>query len=239
MGSNSRDGGGRALLNSVERFISDPEWIMGQVERYKTAAGGPPDEGADTWRRQVAEKIIQHYCSSAAVSGGITSLPSLVPGAGMLISVTAGALMDMAALLKLEVELALALSYLYGFDIRDEEERQVAFLLASVSTYESETGSNLLDDMIRTEGTALWNYASREVARVLAVVLGRLAARVMSRGPLRAVPMVGVIAGATMNMILTARVGNRICEELEQRRAARKSQMDSDQEDVVDGRTDE
>ncbi len=184
-------------------------------------------------RRQAAEQIVRQYALAAAVSGGVTSIPALVPGMGSFVATTGGALLDMAVLLKIEVEMALCLSHLYGFDIRDEHERQIAFLLASVSTYEHRSGENVLTDLMEAETTALWNYAPREVARLLLVVLARLAARATGRSFIKAVPVVGVAAGASLNMVLTQRVGRTMQEELEQRARER-----AEQDDAVDARVD-
>lgn len=64
----------------------------------------------------------------------MAAAPALIPGAGTLMAALGGALADMGFLLKYEVEMALVLSHLYGFDIRRDEERQLAFLRASVGT---------------------------------------------------------------------------------------------------------
>ncbi len=225
---------GKILLNAVERFLSDPQSLIVQVEEAKALAGAPGGGDPDVWRKKVADQIIKQYALSAAVSGGVTSLPSTFPGMGSIMAATGGALLDMAVLLKLEVEMALCLSYLYGFDIRDEHERRIAFLLASVSTYEQGHGGNVFADLLEAETTAVWNYAPREVARLLVVVLARLAARMTRRGLIKVVPVVGVLAGASVNMVLTRRVGRSMREELEQRARDR-----AEQDEVVEAHVDE
>ncbi len=229
---------GRKLLNAVERFVSEPEVLIEQVEAAKAEAAPGPASDPGERRRRIADRIIGQYALGAAVSGGATSLPSLFPGLGPALAATAGAMLDMAVLLKLEVEMTLCLSTLYGFDIRDENERQIAFLMASVSTYENRTGETFFHDLVEAETTAIWNYAPREIARLLIVVMARIAAGSAARGILKAIPLAGVVAGASLNMILTESVGKRVCEELERRRMGRSDLDEQDQEDVVTARED-
>src|SRR5688500_573961 len=118
---------GRTLLTAVERIVASNEKIRAVVSECEERAG---DGGRDA----AAREIIRHYSNRAAIAGGVVALPSLVPGTGAIWVALGGALAELGALLKFEVEMALALTHLHGFDIDKEEERQLAFLMASVGT---------------------------------------------------------------------------------------------------------
>ena len=122
---------GKKLLSAVERILDDDENIIALVEDLKSKMKG---EGGESQQDAVGRRIVAIYSNRSAVSGGATALPAILPGLGTLATITGGTLVDMGLMLKFEVEMALALSWLHGFDIHTERERQIAFLLASVST---------------------------------------------------------------------------------------------------------
>jgi hypothetical protein len=120
-------------------------------------------------------------------------------------------------MLKYEVEMALVLSHLHGFDITQKKERQLAFLMASVSTYNAKSGRNFFLDVAHAEGIAIWKYAPREVSKMLVTAFTQLALMHLSKGLLRALPLVGIAVGSSMNKALTTRVGERCISELKLR----------------------
>ncbi len=216
MGTASDTSQGEKLLSAVERILADTASIMAMAdgcrERAKSSGG---DEASI--RARAARMLVSEYSTRTAVSGGLSALPGIVPGIGTLVAVAGGALADVGFLLKFEVEMALALSHLYEYDIRNETERQRAFLLASVSMYDAKSGENFMMDVARAETVALWTYAPREVSKLLLTVLTRLALRSVTKGVLRAVPFVGIAVSSGMNKVLTTHVGERCVQELDRR----------------------
>ena len=61
---------------------------------------------------------MSHYSNATAVSGGATALPSMIPGLGTLVTLTGGTLVDVALMLKFEVEMALALCRAFDRPLR-------------------------------------------------------------------------------------------------------------------------
>lgn len=205
---------GQKLLSAVERIADDPDEIIAIVD---TLRRGGDMENADV-RKKLSADIIDRYSTRSAISGGVAALPGIVPGLGTLVAFAGGTLVDMAMMLKFEVEMAMALSWVHGFDIRLEKERQIALLLASVSTYEAKSGRNYFVDLAEAEGTAIWNYAPRQVSKILVSVMTKIALLAISKGFARTLPVVGIVVGSGMNKVLTRRVGKRCAEELGRRR---------------------
>lgn len=222
---------GRKLLTAVERLLDDTDNIIQTVEDLKHRSP-QTDAGDEALIDDVGQRIVEIWSNRSAVSGGATALPAVLPGLGTLATVTGGTLLDMALVLKFEVEMTLALAWLHGFDIREERERQIAFLLASVSTYDARSGRHVFLDLAEAQGTAVWNYAPREVSKLLMMVLSRLALMGAGKGLARAIPLVGVAIGGGVNKVLTTRVGNRNREELRRRRTLRQEEIQ--EEDVVE-----
>ncbi len=224
---------GRKLLSAVERLIDDTENIAAMVDgqREKARLEQPAIE-EDVLRDMVAERLVKQFSNSSAISGGATALPAIFPGAGSVIALTGGTLVDVALMLKFEVEMSLALCWNYGFDIRLERERELALLLASVITHDESTGESFVNDVLQAEGQALWNYAPRQVPKLAAQVLSRVALRQAGKGLFRALPLVGIAVGAGINKALTTKTGNKMVTELKRRRA--EGEHERPQEDVVD-----
>ena len=210
---------GHRLLTAVERILDGNDNLIALVRDHQRRAQASLTAAPEAHRREVSAKLITHFSNRTAISGGALALPAMIPGAGTLLAVAGGALADMGLMLKFEVEMALALTQLHGFDITQENERQIAFLLASVSTYDAHSGRNFFVDVAAAEGTAVWKYAPREASKLLLNALTRLALINLGKGVLRALPLVGVAVGASFNKVLTQRVGERCRTALEQRQA--------------------
>jgi hypothetical protein len=201
---------GQKLLSAVERVIAPSEDIISLVERLRAQAGPS--------RRALGQRLISHFSNRSALVGGATALPGLVPGLGTLAVALGSSLADMAAVLKLEVEMCLAIDAAYGYDIRLPEERQFALLLAAVKTHEIQSGRNALLDLGEVSGTALWSYGPREASKLLLQVLGAFglvyATKYAGQGLLRAIPFLGIGVGAGLNKMMSARVGERALDEI-------------------------
>ncbi|MCC6335096.1 MAG: EcsC family protein [Myxococcales bacterium] len=211
---------GKQLLTAVERLVASSDTIreMVLVADARAKARAPEATKAkDTLREVTAKELIRTYSNRAAIAGGATAVPALIPGLGSLAAGVAGTFAELAYLLKCEVELCLALSHLYGFDIDEPKERQLAFLLASVGTYDA-GGRNFFADMVKAEGVAIWNYGPRTVGKWLLKAMTALALVYLWRGFIKMVPILGIVIGSGVNKVLTKRVGERVMADLRTRR---------------------
>jgi len=210
---------GKKLLTAVERILADNVTIKALVREAqdKALAALGEETSKKELRRAAAKEIIKTYSNRAAVAGGASGLPALIPGIGSIALAIGGGLAELTALLKFEVEMALALTHLHGFDIDEPRERQLAFLLASVGTYDA-AGKNFFVDVAKVEGAAIWNYGPRRLGRMVVTALTMVAAVYLWRGLLKMVPLVGIAVGTSMNKVLTQRVGERCKKDLELRR---------------------
>lgn len=224
--SESDEAKGRQLLTAVERLVASSDTIREAVLVADARAKARAPEATrtkDTLRELTAKELIRGYSNRAAIAGGATAVPALIPGLGSLAAGVAGTFAELAYLLKTEVELCLAMSHLYGFDIDDPKERQLAFLLASVGTYDA-GGKNFFADIVKAEGVAIWNYAPRTIGKYLLKVMTALALTYIWRGFLKMVPILGIVIGTGVNKVLTQRVGERVMADLRTRRDLMKAE---------------
>jgi hypothetical protein len=217
--SRQEEAQGKKLLTAVERLLDVTDNLVAKGDRFLAKAREQGHADLADQREFAAAEAINHFSNLTAISGGASALPALLPGMGSLIAMTGGTLADMGLMLKFEVEMAMVLSHVYGFDLHRPEERQLAFLLASVSTYEAKSGESFLADAARAEGVAIWNYAPRQVSKTIVEALTRIALMQMWKGFARALPLVGIAVNSSMNKVLTRRVGARCRDDLRTRRA--------------------
>lgn len=212
----SEDEKGRKLLTAVERIVASSDSIKSTVDAARAKVKGELKGAA--LRDATAKELIRSYSNRAALAGGASGIPAaLLPGIGSIAAAVGGGLAELTFLLKWEVEMALAMSHLYGFDIDDPRERQLGFLMASVGTYDA-TGKNFFVDIAKVEGTAIYNYAPRALSRLVVTAMATVAALYVWRGLLKAVPFLGIAIGTGMNKVLTQRVGARCMRDCQMRR---------------------
>ena len=209
---------GAQLLSAVERLVDDCDNLIARVETLKSSVAAGSDEAAEL--DSLSAQIIAEYSTRAAIAGGASALPGLLPGAGSVIALVGGALVDMTFMLKHDVEMILSLSHLYGYDIRDQKERWMAYVLAGVRTHEFESRQNYLADLLEIQLDALPKYTPRQLFKLAATVLGKLALLSLSRGFLRALPLIGIAVSASTNKFLTTSVGWACVDALKRRRSA-------------------
>ena len=199
---------GEQLLSAVERLVSSNQTLRAHVAACEARVKVKSPDASKAERRElIAQELTRSYSNRAAIAGGVTAVPALIPGFGSLAAGIAGTFAELAYLLKTEVELCLSIAHVYEFDIEKPQERQLAFLLAAVSTYDA-SGRNFFVDVMRAEGVAIWNYGSRVIARMLIKAMTALALAYLYRGLLRMVPVLGIVIGSSMNKVLTQRVGD-------------------------------
>jgi hypothetical protein len=196
---------GRTLLTAVERVLaSDPELLKILAEERRHGAG-------------TSTRIVSRFSYVSAIAGAIAGAPSIVPGWG-LVGTVATTVAEMTYVLKTEVEMCLVLAAHNGLDITNREHRQIAFLLAAVGTHEASASRGTVVDAGAIGLEALWNYSPRQVSKLVLDLFGILAlaaaSKMFGKVALRALPLVGVVAGAGVNKVLTTRVGHRAIRAL-------------------------
>lgn len=201
---------GAVFLHSIERITDGPETIRRWVAATRDRLG--EDSQA------LAEEAIRSYSNQAALLGGATALPGLLPGVGTALALTAGPVADMVCLLKLEVELGMTLAAIHGFEIERREERQLVLLAAALNTAEQSPDRSCLGSAYEISKDAIWTYTPRRLMKLWATVGTSLLAVAASRGLARAIPVIGIAVGAGMNKALTQRVGRRLHHDFQQRR---------------------
>src|SRR5437773_1408376 len=98
------------LLTAVERLVASNASIIATVDGVQASLKSTNAElKGPELRRATAEALVKQYSDRAAIAGGASALPALIPGWGSLVAAVGGTFAELTLLLKWEVEMALAL----------------------------------------------------------------------------------------------------------------------------------
>ena len=109
----------------------------------------------------------------------------------------------------------------------------MAYALAAVSTHDAREARNYFVDLAEAQVEAMAKFTPRQISKIVATLLGKLALQRAGRGLLRGIPFVGIAVSASANKVLTMTVGRRCVAALTRRRATDKSEA---QEDLVEAK---
>ncbi len=226
----------KRVLRAVEHILSDDESIIGlvnsataQVDEELAKRGRKVSE--KTRYRRIGRRIIRFYTNFSSLAGAVTGLPVILPGIGSLVGFVGASLVDTVATLKLEVEMSLALCHLAGFDISNPRDRQIAFTLASVTSYEVRASDDILVDGAQLSAAAFWDYSSRQMSKYLGAMIAKRILISSGKHLTKFVPFVGMAVGFGLNRTLTRRTGNQCLDALWLRRPRANAQQ---REEAID-----
>jgi len=208
----SDTGSSHWLLRAVQAVTISPEEAEALARRYRGKARANGHFG----RAEVEEAaayIVRRYARLSAGVGGVTGLTGIVPGVGQAVAAGLGGTGDALATMRFQVNMAMCLAALHGYDLTREDARHLAFLIAAggaleragekaVTRVASKAGVKLLRQYLR--GASL--QVVKQVFRRVGIVFTRKALE-------KAIPFgIGVVVGAGGNYAMTAFVGRQACE---------------------------
>jgi hypothetical protein len=195
------------ILKLVQAAAISPADAGAQVDRFFAQARA---EGKANERDYVAEQIVNRYARLAATVGGVTALAGIVPGIGTAAAALGGGAADAAASMKLQVDMTMCLATAFGYDLDNEDARNLAFLVAVGGALEK-AGEGAAARIATKAGVRLLREYLRGAALQTAKVLFRKVGLVFTRKALeKAIPFgVGVGVGALGNYALTKFVGRQ------------------------------
>lgn len=134
----------------------------------------------------LADRLIRDKCRKAATVGAVTSAAALVPGIGTLTSLSVGMVADLGSTLQLQAELVLEISALFAHHLTEREKRDAILLVMGFGTGVSRAATNV-------GGKVMQRFGQLTSGKWLG----------------KAVPVVGMAAAASTNVLSTYLVGKR------------------------------
>ena len=134
----------------------------------------------------LAKRLIRDKALQTGAVGATTSAAGTIPGLGTVASVTLGVTADVIATFRLQVELVLELAHLMGYEMSRTERRTAILAITGLGAG--------LDTAAKAVGTKVAAYLGEEYAE---------------KAILKAIPIVGLLASAGINVLMTRVVGDR------------------------------
>ncbi|MCT1607542.1 hypothetical protein M3B43_09430 [Nesterenkonia massiliensis] len=111
------------LQDAVEAIAITPEAATKLVDGYratfKSKFGRQPESLED--KHRIAAQIIGRYSKISAAVGAVTAVPSVVPGFGTAVAVLGGGAAQLAAALKLQIDMCMCLVEVYESELTSED----------------------------------------------------------------------------------------------------------------------
>lgn len=212
---------GNVLEKAVRKIARSPDATKKLVRKRMSQARSKNPGASDVELKiNAAKVIVRGHALRSGVSGGVTGLAGAIPGPGTVAVITAGAATDFVLFMKINVDMCLALVYLFKPDLSEDEAFSLAVSLATYGTMErrgvkylggqatklaSEAGVRILRQQLR--GSAL--IATKQAFKRVGIVFTRKAVE-------KSIPFgVGAVIGSSVNAGLTTYVGNQARKWLE------------------------
>lgn len=199
-----------ALLKAIEIILADPKEIQKEVYTLSRQYNDKYHDKKipDEIKNLIAKHIISNYSYFTAFTGAATSLTSVIPGIGQVISMCGGSCTDAALCMKYQIEMTMAIAVVYGHDISIEEEKRLCLIIAGLGvTSESfkkggkQLGSAAFIKIVRQYLKGGTLTAVKEIFKKIGINFTRKAFE-------KSLPLgIGVIISATANKTLTWYVG--------------------------------
>ncbi|HIJ79382.1 MAG: EcsC family protein [Desulfobulbaceae bacterium] len=181
------------------------ERVRGMLAR--TAARQTGKEASGDSALLVSNELIGTHCLKSGFFGGLTSAPGTLPGMGTLGTVTVTLSADLLYLLRTQVELCYGISVAYGVEMEEKELRAVAMALIGYSgSNEAVRDINAL--VIREIiDQAARNYLAAGMNKAITLLLQKMGTKSSGR-LIKALPLIGIPIGASVNVATIKTVGN-------------------------------
>ncbi len=160
----------------------------------------------------IAHAVTREFISKSAIraarAGGLTSIPATIPGLGTLGTVLIGATVDLAYVIKLQVELCYAISVAYHVEMEEEELKAVTLAILGFSGTTQALKGLTAGILKNSVDKIAEGYLTKGISKASAEVAERMIPRLLGRA-YKLIPLLGIPLGASINAFSTMMVGKR------------------------------
>lgn len=156
----------------------------------------------------IGSKLIKNAALKAGGIGGLTSLPGTLPLIGTIGTVLIGSAVDLALVLRMQIELCYALSVAYDVNMDDDELKAAALAIVGFSGSASAAKAVTASVMRKAVDELAEDYIKTGLARATAEIAEKLIPRLLSKW-YRFIPLLGIPIGISVNMATTMMIGNQ------------------------------
>ncbi|MER5493355.1 hypothetical protein [Streptomyces sp. NPDC002490] len=198
------------LQKAVELIAITPQAAAEIVGGYRTAFEDKFEREPESLedKRRIAAKIIGRYSKLSAVTGAVTAAPSVIPGVGTAIAVLGGGITDIAAALKLQIDMCMCLVEVYETELSDEDKKHLAFVLALAGSVEQMASKGGKAAVMKIAEKLVYQYLRGPALVTIKQLFKRVSITFTQKAMAKAIPAgVGVAFSSSTNYVLTTVVG--------------------------------
>lgn len=168
--------------------------VIGDIDEKQIAAARDKVAGLRARHPQatpdeIAEILIRKRCIDTGTVGLLASAPALIPGIGSTVALTAGLVADIGKTMEMQKQLILELAAAYDRELVPADRRNLLVLATGV-----DSGNKV---------------AAKAAGDLVAKAGAKLAFRGGSRLIVKAIPLVGLVTSAAINVVSTYLIGRR------------------------------
>ena len=198
------------LQNFVESIAITPKdaekLVNGYRSSFEAKYGRPPETLED--KARVAKRIVGRYANLAAATGATTALPGVVPGVGTALATVGGGLADLAASLKLQIDMCMCLVEVYQSELGGEDKKHLGFVLALAGSTEQMAANGGKLAVEKTAQKLVMQYLKGPTLATIKQLFKKVAIDFTQKAMAKAVPLgIGVVFSGSTNYVLTTVVG--------------------------------
>ncbi|MGW9069012.1 hypothetical protein ACWGQT_06155 [Streptomyces yangpuensis] len=198
------------LQKAVEMIAITPQAAAELVGGYRTNFEAKfkrePESQED--KRRIAAKIVGRYSKLSAVTGAVTAAPSVIPGVGTAVAVLGGGITDIAAALKLQIDMCMCLVEVYETELSDEDKKHLAFVLALAGSVEQMASKGGKAAVMKIAEKLVYQYLRGPALVTIKQLFKRVSITFTQKAMAKAIPAgVGVAFSSSTNYVLTTMVG--------------------------------
>ncbi|ROS47903.1 hypothetical protein [Frigoribacterium sp. PhB24] len=210
MNDNAGDIEPSKLQNFVEAIAITPKdaerLIHGYRSSFEATYGRPPETLQD--KARIAKRIVGRYSKLAAATGAAAALPGVIPGVGTALATVGGGLADLAASLKLQIDMCMCLVEVYQSELSGEDKKHLAFVLALAGSAEQMAANGGKIAVEKTAQKLVLQYLKGPALTTIKQLFKKVAIDFTQKAMAKAVPLgIGVVFSGTTNYVLTTVVG--------------------------------
>ncbi|AKL66539.1 hypothetical protein [Streptomyces sp. Mg1] len=198
------------LQKAVEMIAITPQAAAELVGGYRANFEGKfkrePESLED--KRRIAARIVGRYSKLSAVTGAVTAAPSVIPGVGTAVAVLGGGITDIAAALKLQIDMCMCLVEVYETELSNEDKKHLAFVLALAGSVEQMASKGGKAAVLKIAEKLVYQYLRGPALVTIKQLFKRVSITFTQKAMAKAIPAgVGVAFSSTTNYVLTTMVG--------------------------------
>lgn len=154
----------------------------------------------------VSSSLIKTSAIKTGAMGSITAVPAVLPFLGTIASAVLGTTIDLAFLIRTQIELCYAISAVYESEIDEEELKAVTLALLGFSG-SAEMLKGIAASTLRSiVDETVAKYLTKGIANAAADAAGKIGPRLFIRA-YKLIPLVGISLCASINITSTMMVG--------------------------------